>query len=354
MRFVERWAFVSLFMCPMCILLTLTSRYCTLQDMPVTYRFAVTVADVETFLTGDARVASTLPGMFLSAGVNLVSGYIFDGLGSFTKYSFGVDRRSNVTIVVANPVVADPVAYLNAKTSSLVDDALKQNKVSQVLNNIAVFSSLLKSSSDPCTAVDCSGHGTCALGACACDVGYQSASNGTECEPLPPVNGTYSEWSPFGSCSSSCGGGTLRFTRKYTPALYGGVDFFEATTKSEACNPQPCTVVSDGGYSDWAEWSDCSNSCPGDRGGFFNGTRTRTRFCNNPIPSSGGRDCSSLGDSSETGASFCWLVSLFRCRFDPSARVRCCFHSRALHSRLQHRLVLAMGKALSRQQLGEA
>ena len=50
-------------------------------------------------------------------------------------------------------------------------------------------------------------------------------------------------------------------------------------------------ITVDGGYSDFGDWSECSNDCGG-------GTQTRTRTCTNPAPAHGGADC--VGDSSET------------------------------------------------------
>ena len=47
----------------------------------------------------------------------------------------------------------------------------------------------------------------------------------------------------------------------------------------------------DGKWSEWGEWSACSNTCGG-------GQATRTRKCNNPAPANGGVDCA--GDSEET------------------------------------------------------
>ena len=51
-------------------------------------------------------------------------------------------------------------------------------------------------------------------------------------------------------------------------------------------------TVTDGGYSDWSPWTECSKSCGG-------GVKTRTRTCTNPSPSVGGRDCMHLGESEE-------------------------------------------------------
>ena len=40
----------------------------------------------------------------------------------------------------------------------------------------------------------------------------------------------------------------------------------------------------DGGWSDWGNWNSCTVTCN-------NGVHTRTRTCNNPRPSPGGKEC---------------------------------------------------------------
>ena len=46
-----------------------------------------------------------------------------------------------------------------------------------------------------------------------------------------------------------------------------------------------CVVAVNGAWSDWMPWSSCSASCGTD------GQETRSRLCNNPAPSNGGEQC---------------------------------------------------------------
>ena len=54
----------------------------------------------------------------------------------------------------------------------------------------------------------------------------------------------------------------------------------------------------DGNWGNWLSWSTCSAACGG-------GTRSRSRLCNNPMPSNGGEPCtgsSVQSQSCNTGA----------------------------------------------------
>ena len=53
----------------------------------------------------------------------------------------------------------------------------------------------------------------------------------------------------------------------------------------------PLSLV-DGNWSTWESWSTCSKTCG-------NGTRTRVRLCNNPAPAHEGKDCAGEGNNSE-------------------------------------------------------
>lgn len=71
----------------------------------------------------------------------------------------------------------------------------------------------------------------------------------------------------------------------------GGEDCSDGSTSyaKDACNEDKCPI--DGGYSDWGEWSTCTAECGG-------GTRSRSRTCTNPEPQHGGADCSDGSTSS--------------------------------------------------------
>lgn len=110
-----------------------------------------------------------------------------------------------------------------------------------------------------------------------------------------PVDGNYSTWSAFSSCSKTCGGGIKTRTRKCdNPAPVGaGRDClrFGLPVESVACNSHSCPIH--GGYSSWSTFSTCSTSCQG-------GIQVRTRNCTKPPPQNGGMNCSRLGPPRET------------------------------------------------------
>ncbi|XP_022800516.1 uncharacterized protein LOC111338320 isoform X2 [Stylophora pistillata] len=117
-----------------------------------------------------------------------------------------------------------------------------------------------------------------------------------------PVDGGYSPWSAFGPCSKTCGsGGIQRRVRTCTnpTPMNGGKPCFGRPLQTRTCNTRSCPV--DGGYSMWSPWLPCDADCGG-------GIQERTRFCDNPHPQIGGRDCSILGSNKETR-----LCNLFPC-----------------------------------------
>ncbi len=93
-----------------------------------------------------------------------------------------------------------------------------------------------------------------------------------DCSKPCPVNGTFTEWSDWGSCSKTCGGGIQSRTRTYIPAKYGGIDLSlderNKISEEQACNTQGCPT--NGTFSEWSAWGTCSKTCGG-------GVQTRTR-----------------------------------------------------------------------------
>ena len=114
-----------------------------------------------------------------------------------------------------------------------------------------------------------------------------------------PINGGWTVFTGWSSCSAKCGGGQQTRTRSCTnptPAN-GGTDCIGESEESQKCNLNPCPI--NGGWTVFTGWSSCSAKCGG-------GQQTRTRFCTNPTPANGGTDC--IGESEET-----WQCNLNPC-----------------------------------------
>jgi hypothetical protein len=104
-----------------------------------------------------------------------------------------------------------------------------------------------------------------------------------------PVDGDWSPWTDYGSCSVKCGTGTRSRTRScsHPPPSYGG-----SSCPGEATDSKPCKEVHycpvDGGWSHWSEYDGCSVTCG-------HGTQSRKRTCTNPNPQYGGQECPGKG-----------------------------------------------------------
>ncbi|KAM4722858.1 hemicentin-1 [Rhinophrynus dorsalis] len=111
---------------------------------------------------------------------------------------------------------------------------------------------------------------------------------------LCPVDGNWSEWSPWEECSRSCGSGKRTRIRSCNdpPAQEGGKSCDGKALEVAVCNVKPCPV--DGMWGPWQSWGTCSKTCG-------KGTQSRVRLCNKPPPSSDGSFC----DGQDTQMQIC-------------------------------------------------
>jgi len=115
----------------------------------------------------------------------------------------------------------------------------------------------------------------------------------TQCCEVPCVVG---EWSNWGSCSKSCGGGNQTRTRPIlTQPSSGGAPCPE-TSQIVPCNTQYCGV--DCGVGEWQTWGSCSKLCGG-------GVQRRTRQIITP-PSGDGLPCPDTSGSVPCNTQACY------------------------------------------------
>ncbi|KAH3700175.1 hypothetical protein DPMN_075146 [Dreissena polymorpha] len=69
----------------------------------------------------------------------------------------------------------------------------------------------------------------------------------------------------------------------------------ERLLKQRLVIPELCVQVVNGGYTSWSSWGTCSVTCA-------SGIWTRSRSCSNPAPQHKGADCTSLGAATETSS----------------------------------------------------
>ncbi|XP_078695106.1 properdin-like [Branchiostoma floridae x Branchiostoma belcheri] len=107
------------------------------------------------------------------------------------------------------------------------------------------------------------------------------------------VDGGWTDWSPWSTCSVTCGVGTETRGRTCTnPApANGGADCDGLDQDTQDCDTGVLCPV-DGGWTDWSPWSACSVTCGV-------GTETRDRTCTNPAPANGGADCDGLDQDTQ-------------------------------------------------------
>uniref|UniRef100_A0A1I8F9M2 PLAT domain-containing protein n=1 Tax=Macrostomum lignano TaxID=282301 RepID=A0A1I8F9M2_9PLAT len=109
-----------------------------------------------------------------------------------------------------------------------------------------------------------------------------SANDSRSCNLRPcPIDGQWSEWSTFSGCSRSCGLRQAVARPPVRPARsrsLRGSRLPRGANETRECNTNPCPV--DGGWSAWSAFADCSVTCG-------NGSHSRQRSCSSPEPQFG-------------------------------------------------------------------
>ncbi|KAJ8277520.1 hypothetical protein GJAV_G00076090, partial [Gymnothorax javanicus] len=174
-----------------------------------------------------------------------------------------------------------------------------------------------------CDCIDALGHSWAAgswhqhdCNNCSCADGVLSCTNQTCVEP----SCTWSTWSAWAPCSTSCGPGQRTRFRSLVPES-GDAECQYEEVQNKACHPGACPPLCihddqelslgdtwlegeckqcmctpegeycqsidcrvDGGWTPWSVWSDCPVTCG-------RGTQIRTRACINPPPRNNGTHC---------------------------------------------------------------
>ncbi|KAI8512763.1 Thrombospondin type 1 repeat-containing protein [Branchiostoma belcheri] len=90
----------------------------------------------------------------------------------------------------------------------------------------------------------------------------------------------WSMWGPWTACTLTCGGGYRKRTRECS--INENLPCEGPSMEEASCNPEKCPV--DGGWTKWSKWTPCTRTCGP-------GSQTRTRSCTDPAPRNGGLPC---------------------------------------------------------------
>ncbi|XP_052790093.1 semaphorin-5A-like [Mya arenaria] len=115
---------------------------------------------------------------------------------------------------------------------------------------------------------------------------YFNSNNAISIRYFNNITGAWGEWGSWMACSISCGTG---YSARYricdsSAPLFDGNDCFGSARSYKQCNIGPCPI--DGGWSEWTPFGVCSRTCGN------NAVKERYRQCNNPVAAFGGADCS--------------------------------------------------------------
>ncbi|XP_006821619.1 properdin-like, partial [Saccoglossus kowalevskii] len=105
------------------------------------------------------------------------------------------------------------------------------------------------------------------------------------CTPVPcPIDGGWSNWSPWTPCSKTCGGTREQVRVCDNPApLHSGSYCIGDMYRIDNCGDNTTCPVN-GNWGHWSTWAPCSVTCG-------QGLSRRYRVCNNPEPMNEGEKC---------------------------------------------------------------
>ncbi|XP_071104564.1 SCO-spondin-like isoform X2 [Haliotis cracherodii] len=146
---------------------------------------------------------------------------------------------------------------------------------------------------------------TCLAGSGQCDgETFESRLINCQLNQCPTAFSTWTAWTNT-SCAVTCGTAITRFTSRTRTCLAGSGQCDGATFESRLINCQLNQCPIDGGFSMWGVWQ--TSACPVTCGTSATKLRTRSRFCSNPAPQFGGRNCT--GPFAETQQVNCNLTA---------------------------------------------